>query len=620
MLQGTLDTVASGKCKFDPPSSSSCARSTEAHGIFRYGEDVYLIGEFGAQYVRTMQERDKNGYIKVGTTVKHFLYGQGVGGVNTASMDGGVNHLYNDLAIPYLRVLKENPTAIMISYSSVDRVPMSMNTALIQGMLRSEMGFKGLLMSDAGGILHLHTQSLVASSYKDAAIKALRAGLQLELAPGQPACFPYLVNSSNDQEIVNLVNEAVRQNLIIKFETGTFDLPLPTAAKLNQTLRAPQHLEVNRQASREAIVLLSNDDFLPKVNLSNVALIGPFGDILDPGSYAPSTSANPLHGRTLRESLEAELGAKNVRYVRGVDILTTSADDTSGIQEAVAAAKNASVAIVSLGSLSVYFYDPDVDQRSDGEFFAHGDLGFPGNQQRLLDAVLETGVPTVVILNGGQAFFLNNSTMRAKAILHQFLGGEFSADAVVEILTGKVNPSGKLTITMPQGNGAFPVYYDFLPSDNQGGAAGVIASSSGCLAGDWTFPCVNRDGAPMAFGYGLSYTTFDISSPRVSTNGNSSDVIISCTVTNTGNITGKEVVQVYFRPQYSEIELPNKRLIRFEKLELRPGQTQQLEFGIDKSELGYYNNAKYQVESGNYTFWLGSSSRMADLKNATVSL
>ncbi|ETI23267.1 hypothetical protein G647_05066 [Cladophialophora carrionii CBS 160.54] len=582
-----------------------------------YGEDVYLVGEFAAQYVKTMQERDEGGRMKVATTVKHFLYGQGLGGVNTASMDGGVNHLYNDLAIPYIRALKENPASIMISYSSIDRIPMSMNTALIQNMLRTEMGFTGLVMSDAMGILHLYTESKVASSYKDAAIKALRAGLQLELAPGQPACFPYLVNSSDDQEIVDLVNEAARQNLIIKFDTGMFDLPLPTMENLDRTLRAPQHLDVNRRASREAIVLLSNDGFLPQANLSQVALIGPFGDILDPGSYAPTTSANPEYGRTLKGSLEARMGAESVRYVKGVGIRTTSPNDTAGIQEAVAAARAAGVAIVSLGSLSVYSQDAAVNERTDGEFYSHASLAFPGSQQQLLDAVLDTGVPTVLVLNGGQAFVLNNSTMRSSAILHQFLGGEFSSDALVEIITGQVNPSGKLTISMPQADGAFPIYYDFLLSDNVGGGTANPADPSVC-AGDWNLPCLNRDGAPMAFGYGLSYTTFDLSAPEILSN--SSGVSISCTVTNTGNMAGKEVVQVYFRQQFSDIELPNKRLIHFQKVELQPGEAHQVEFAIEKADLGYYNNAKYQVDSGNYTFWVGSSSRMSDLKNATISL
>ncbi|KAK5036534.1 hypothetical protein LTS07_002261 [Exophiala sideris] len=583
----------------------------------QYGEDVYLIGEFAAQYVKTMQERDEDGYMKVATTVKHFLYGQGSGGVNTASMDGGVNHLYNDLALPFIRVFKEDPASIMISYASIDRIPMSMNKAMIQGMLRNEMGFQGLVMSDAVAINHLYTQSLVASSYKDAAIKAVKAGMQLELAPQQPACFPYLVNSSNDTSIVEMVDEAVRQLLIIKFETGMFDQPLPTLENLNATLRSAGHLDTNLQASRESIVLLQNNGILPRPKLGKVALLGPFADILDPGSYAPSTSANPENGRTLRGSLEAVLGSESVQYVQGVNIRTDSGNSIAGIQQAVAAAKEADVAIVSLGSLSVYFLDGNVAQRTDGEFFSHPDLGFPGQQQQLLDAVLDTGVPTVLVLNGGQAFVLNNSTMRANAILHTFLGGEFTADALVEILQGQVNPSGKLTVTMPQAEGAFPVYYDFLPSDAEGGYAATVA---GVCTSDWSFPCLTRGGATMAFGFGLGYTTFDIASSKAVVAGGG-NVTVSCTVTNTGSVTGKEVVQVYYRQQYSNlIELPNKRLVRFQKVELSPGQSQDVSFSIDRNELGYYVNAQYQVDSGNYTFWVGSSSRAQDLMNVTLTL
>lgn len=244
-------------------------------------------------------------------------------------------------------------------------------------------------------------------------------------------------------------------------------------------------------------------------------------------------------------------------------------------------------------------------------------MGFPGSQQQLIDAVLDADVPTIVVLSGGQSFVLNKSTLRADAILHTFLAGEFTADSAVEIIQGKVNPSGKLTVTMPQAEGALPVYYDYLPSDAQGGVS-FIQTPSVCVTYDYNFPCLKRGDAPMPFGYGLSYTTFDISAPKITQNGNT--VSISVTVTNTGSLTGKEVVQVYQRPSNSEIELPNKRLIRFQKVEVKSGQSKVVNFRIPKNDLGYYNNAKYQVESGEYIFWTGSSSKMTDLKNATITL
>ncbi|KAF4501223.1 Periplasmic beta-glucosidase [Fusarium agapanthi] len=467
-----------------------------------YGEDVYLVGEFAAQYVRTMEEKDNNGFIKVATTVKHFLYGEGAGGLNTASMAGGTNHLYNDLALPYVRVLKEKPASIMVSYSSIDRVPMSINKQLLQDMLRSEMGFDGRRSSEA------------------------------------------------------------------------------------TVLRSSKHLDINRKASRESIVLLQNKDkFLPKSKISKVALLGPMADLLNPGSYAPSTSERPLHGRTLKGSLEAALVAKNVKYVKGVDIAFVCDSDSEGIKAAVVAAKEAGLAIVAVGSLSVYTLDPDAGERTDGEFFTHASLGFSGSQ------------------HGDQSFVLNNSTLRADAILHMFLDGEFTADSAVEIIQGKVSPRGKLTVTMPQAEGALPVYYDFLPSDAQGGVS-FIQTPKGY--------------APMPFGYGLSYTTFDISAPKIYQKDDT--VSISVTVTNTGFLAGKEVVQVYQRPTSSEIELPNKRLIRFQKVEVKPGQRKVVNFSIPKKDLGYYNNGKYQVESGEYIFWTSSSSKITDLKNATITL
>lgn len=578
----------------------------------RYGEDPYLIGEFAAQYVKTMQERDEDGFIKVACTVKHFLYGDSAGGVNTASMYGGVNHVWNDLASPYVRALKEDPVSIMVSYASVDRVPSHMNTALIQGMLRGKMGFKGMIMSDAMGIKNLHTQSKVASSEADAAIKALKAGVQIELAPEQPAYFPELSNYDNDTQIMALVDEASRHMLEIKFAVGMFDLPLPTLESLNQTLRALDHLEINRRASEESVVLLENDGILPVTRLSKVAVVGPLADLINPGSYAALNSAHPRDGLSFLRALENKVGVDSITFAQGVEVNNKTGG--SKINEAVSAVQESEVAIVVLGSLAVYTRDPEIRQSTDGEAAAHADLGFPGEQQQLLDAVLDTGKPTILIISGGQAFVLNNSTMRSNAIIHSFLGGEYTGEALVDILTGTVNPSGKLTITMPQAQGAFPVYYDYLLSDIQGG----YPKGLGVCSEHWTLPCLERDAAPHGFGYGKSYTTFNISQPVAVLTEET--MKLTCTVSNTGGMAGQEVVQVYFRPEYTTIEFPVKKLIRFDKLLLQPGEQQTVEFSMPRAELGYWVDGEWQVESGNYTFWVGSSSRDQDLRNTTVAM
>ncbi|KAF7559273.1 hypothetical protein G7046_g4872 [Stylonectria norvegica] len=577
-----------------------------------YGEDAYLVGEFGHAYVETMQDRDKHGNIKVACTIKHFVYGETRGGVNSASQYGGINHIFNDQLRPYIRALEADPAALMVSYASVDLVPMSMNEFMIQDVLRQKLGFNGVVMSDALSIRNMYTQSKVATSNEDAALLALQAGLQMELSPAQPATFPTLLSSIKQKKVAKRIDEAATNLLEIKFATGLFDNALPDVAQANRTLRSPTHLKIAREAARESIVLLKNDGILPK-KLERVALIGPFGELLNAGSYAAVNVSNPRWGDSLHTSLKSALGDANVQFVPAVDLIDTS--DDSGISAAVTAAKDAGLAVLVLGSLSAPMEDPLFAKRTDGEFFAHADLGFPGLQQQLLDAVLDAGVPTVLILTGGQPFVLNNSTMRTNAILHSFLGGEFTSPALVEILTGAVNPSGKLTVSMPQFSAATPIFYDYLPSDDTGGSTDRLGFPSA-----WQFPVLTRN-PPMPFGFGLSYTSFNITMPTATYE--SGNVVLRVTVTNTGDVAGKEVVQVYHRPNTSVgIEFPVRRLVRFEKVGLGAGESKEVVFSIPNKELGYYVDAKFRVREGLYTFWAGSSSRLEDLKavNVTVSI
>ncbi|KAJ0296889.1 hypothetical protein COL516b_011276 [Colletotrichum fioriniae] len=590
-----------------------------------FGEDSYLVGEFATHYINTMQEKDENGFIKVATTIKHWVYGSSSGGVNTASIQSGLNYILNDFGAPYIKAFREaNPLSLMISYASVDQIPMSMNKYLNRKVLREMLGFKGLIMSDAGSIRNMYTQSKVAKSFADAGLKALRGGLEHELSPRPPSVFPTLTDYSNNTEVVDLVDSSVRAILEIKFATGTFDLSLPSVEDLNATLRSEEHLGINRNISREAIVLLQNDGTLPlqRSKVSHIALLGPYADILNTGQYAANNASDSSYGDTFRRSLEREIGAENVKFVAGVDILRTN--DSSGIEGAVNAAKQAGLAIVVLGS-GWGSFDNSYESlhRTDGEGFSHPHLGFPGLQQQLLDTVIDAGVPTVLVLSGGQTFLLNESAKKAKAVIHTWLAGEFTADALVEILFGSVNPSGKLPITFPEADGAFPVAYDYFPSDDQGGFGAATQY-------DWHLPELTRY-APLRFGFGLSYTTFNMSSisiqcrsagdnGTVSQCDKNSQVTVSATVTNTGPRDGQEVVQLYYRPEYSQIEFPVMKLIRFEKVEVAAGSFRKISLNVPYAELGYFVDGEWQVETGLYNFWIGSSSRTEDLQSLNATL
>lgn len=501
---------------------------------------------------------------------------------------------------------------------------MSRNKYLNKNILRDFLGFKGLIMSDAGSIRNMYTQSKVAKSYADAGLKAFRGGLEHELSPRPPSAFPTLIDSINNTEIAGLIDEAVHAILQIKFATGTFDLPLPSIDNMNATLRNERHLEINRNISREAIVLLQNDGTLPltRINVPRVALLGPYADILNTGQYAANNASDSSYGDTFRTSLERELGAENVKYVAGVDILSTN--DSSGIDAAVATAKEIGLAVVVLGS-GWGSFDTSYESlhRTDGEGFSHPDLGFPGLQQDLLDSVLDAGVPTILVLSGRQTFLLNESTKRSKAIFHTWLAGEYTADALVEILFGDFNPSGKLTITFPEAEGAFPVAYDYFPSDDEGGFGTATQY-------DWHLPELARY-APIRFGFGLSYTSFNISSPSLTCQSTSNSsvsavcdqnilVTIKVDVTNTGSVFGQEVVQLYYRPEYTQIEFPVMKLIRFHKIGIEAGESKEVTLLVPYNELGYFVDGEWEVETGLDNFWVGSSSRTEDLQSLNATL
>ncbi|KAH7136943.1 glycoside hydrolase superfamily [Dactylonectria estremocensis] len=570
-----------------------------------YGEDPWMNGEYAAIYISTMQEKDSNGFMKVATTIKHYLYGTSTGGINQASMLGGVNHIYNTLALPYINVMKKvSPASVMPSYSTIDGVPAHSNSYLLQELLRQQFGFDGVVVSDADAISMLYQTHKTAASLNDAGIKSLAAGVQLELAIGFPTAFESLTGNQTVDGVARNVNEAVSRILDLKFKLGLFDKSLEADIKALKSLRSEKHLKVNEKISSESIVLLKNDGILPLDSAKKVAVLGPLAEVINTGTYAAWT--NKENGNnTLLDAIKTEFGAENVRHVRGVDIVDT---DDEQIDAAVEAAKDAGLAIVALGSIAVGWEDSLVGDRTDGEGNTHASLKLPGRQEELLEAITATGTPAILVLTGGQAFELHNAAQDARAILHGFHGGEETGRALVDIITGRVNPSGKLTLTFPARSEVNPVYYNREQSDWQ--SAGAIQFPY--LKNNYIYP----------FGHGLSFTTFEFSGARLdkSTYGTKGNVKVTVKISNTGKVDGQEVAQVYFRQKVAPLSLPVKRLVGFSKVLVSAGSSKTVEINIPVQELGYWLDGNYRVDKGTYEFFVGDSSADSSLSSALTAV
>ncbi|KAH6651507.1 glycoside hydrolase superfamily [Truncatella angustata] len=571
-----------------------------------YGEDPWSNGEYASQFVEIMQEKDSAGHLKVATTIKHYLYGTSAGGVNQASMLGGVNHIFNTLALPYINVFKKvKPASLMPSYAVIDGIPAHTNDYLLKDLLRSKWGFDGVIVSDADAINMLWQTHKTARDRSDAAIQSITAGVELELAIGFPSAYESLALNKTVEGVVRDVNSAVKRLMRLKFELGVFDKDLSVnETELAQVLRSDEHLRINKKISDESLVLLKNDGILPMAVPPKVAVIGPFADFIDTGSYGAWDNAENFN-LTFLDAAKAKFGSGNVLHVRGCDFLDQTGAE---IDAAIAAAKEAGLAILALGAVSVGWQDKYRSKVTDSEGATHASLKLPGLQENLLAAILASGVPTILLLSGGQPFELQGVAQSAKAIVHTFLHGEFTGRSIVDALTGEVNPSGKLTINFPYSSEIQPVYYNHLLSDWQGASA------------------MQWPAAPVSylypFGYGLSYSTFSLSGATVdtSTPSRGNTVTVTVNVQNTGSVTGKQVVQVYFRQAYAKVSLPVKRLIRFTKVELAPGASTTVSFKIPIDDLGYYYNEGYYVDAGDYTLWVGDSSLDSSLNALPITV
>lgn len=581
-----------------------------------YGESPYLVAELGIEMVKGMQKD-----YQVAATAKHFVaYSNNKGArEGMARVDPQMSprevemvHVY-----PFKRVIQETGLlGVMSSYNDYDGIPVQGSYYWLTERLRGEMGFRGYVVSDSDAVEYLYTKHGTAKDMKEAVRQSVEAGLNVRCTFRSPESFVEplreLVKEGGISE--ETINSRVRDILRVKFLIGLFDSPYQMQlAEADKVVENPEHEAVALQASRESIVLLKNDNNTLPLDIDKVKTISVCGPNADEEGYA-LTHYGPLavDVTTVLEGIKEKVAGKaEVLYTKGCDLVDANwpeseiidypltADEKKEIDIAVENALKSDVAVVVLGG----------GQRTCGENKSRTSLELPGRQLQLLQSVQATGKPVILVLINGRPLSVNWADKFVPAILEAWYPGSKGGIAIADVLFGDYNPGGKLTVTFPKTVGQIPFNFPAKPASQVDG--GKNPGPDGNMS--------RVNGALYPFGYGLSYTTFEYSdiqiSPKVITPNEAATVTLK--VTNTGNMAGDEVVQLYTRDVLSSVTTYEKNLAGFERVHLQPGETKEVKFTIDRKHLELLDaDMKWVVEPGEFVVMAGSSSE--DIRQTTV--
>ncbi|MDX2184098.1 MAG: glycoside hydrolase family 3 N-terminal domain-containing protein [Gemmatimonadaceae bacterium] len=580
------------------------------------GEDPFLCSTLGAAMVRGFQTDDLSSPEAVAACAKHFVgYGASESGRDYNTTNIPENELRNVYLTPFHAAVQAGVASVMTSFSDIDGVPASANEFLLRQILRGEWGFGGVVVSDWESIRQLQIHGLTASD-RDSAREAATAGVDIEMASTTYADhLAALVHSGEVPEAT--VDALVRNVLHLKERLGLFDSPYVEPHRF-PAAGCAEHLEVAREAAAQSLVLLRNDDrLLPLSETTHrrIALIGPLADDVHEQLGTWIFDGDATLSRTIAQGLRDLLGdGADLRVVHGVP--NTRSHHTSGIAEAVEAARAADVAVLVLGEEAIL----------SGEAHCRADIGLPGAQEALLRAVEATGTPVVLVLLAGRPLALERELQGVRTVLWGFHPGTMTGPAVADVLFGRIAPSGKLPMTFPRVTGQVPMYYNEKPSGKPATPETIIhlheiaPRAPQLSVGNTSFHLDVHPSPLFPFGHGLSYTTFEYrhitTSQTVVRLGES--IEISADVTNTGDRPGTDVVQLYIRDLAGSVTRPVRELKGFERVTLAPGETRTVRFTLPSDALAFYGRRMTRVvEPGHFHAWIGGSSA-ADLRTDFV--
>lgn len=571
-----------------------------------YGEDPYLGSRIGVAAVEGLQGDefliDRH---HVMATAKHFTaHGQPESGTNTAPANFSERVLRESYLYAFESAIREGRAgSVMASYNEIDGVPSHVNHWLLEKVLRQEWGFPGYVTSDGDGLQMLYLVHGVAADKDEAARKALAAGVDYDLSDG--SVFRTLLEQVKSGVVPEAeVDRAAARVLAAKFRLGLFDSPYVDPEYAAKVTNGVEHQKLAEKAAEEAIVLLKNEGNLLPLDaktMKTIAVIGPNAKDVHLGGY----SRDPGHGVSVLEGIQNHAGSSaKIVYSEGCKITTGKQgwdgwyendtkladpkDQQASIKEAIEVAKKADVAVLVVGETE----GTNREAWSENHLGDRDSLDLLGSQDQLIQSVVETGVPTIVVLINGRPLSINYVAQHVPAILEGWYLGQEGGTALARVLFGDVSPGGKLPITFPRSVGQLPDFYNHKPSRNRS----YIFTSREPL---------------FAFGYGLSYTTFKFENLHVepSTIAPGGTAKVSVEVTNSGDREGDEVAQLYIHQKVSSVTRAVLELRGFERVHLRPGEKTTVRFVLTPDKLAILDEAmKPVVEPGIFEIFIGNSS------------